>query len=76
MKTITLPVYGIVVTLGDGGGSITSELHEDVEPNEYNAAIDGVESLILAHACAGVNVESSGYLEGIETAVNAIAQNL
>jgi len=43
--------------------------------DEYNAAIDGLESLILAHACAGIDITSPAYLEGIETAEAAIGNN-
>ena len=84
-KTITLPCHGIVVELtGDGGGSISSDLHapilgiddfDDREMREYNAAIDALESIILAHACAGINIESPAYIEGIETAVQAIVNH-
>jgi len=81
-RKIKLPCYGITVTLAreDGGeepgsGSIVSDLREPetAANRQYNAAIDGLEALILAHACAGVDVESPAYLEGIETAVDAIA---
>lgn len=83
--TIKLPCYGIAVTLArknraeePGSGSIISDLREpETTANRpYNAAIDGLESLILAHACAGVDVESPAYLEGIETAVDAITNRL
>ena len=40
----------------------------------FNASIDALESLILAHACAGIDVASPAYLEGIETALDAIAK--
>jgi len=43
---------------------------------QFNAAIDGLESLILAHACAGVDVESPAYIEGVETAVEGIANHV
>jgi hypothetical protein len=84
MKTITLSVFGIIVNLtGDGGGAITSNLKETAidssdmyEVNDYNCAIDGIESMILAHACAGIDIESPAYLEGIETAVEGYANNL
>jgi len=80
-RKIKLPCYGITVTLArenaveePGAGSIVSDLREaDTAANrQYNSAIDGLEALILAHACAGVDVESPAYLEGIETAVDAI----
>ena len=76
-KIIKLPVYGITLSLvpnahaGDGvGGTITSDFHEN--PAEVNPALDAVESMILAHAVAGVDIESPAYLEGIETALDAI----
>ena len=82
---ISLPVHNILITLdGTGGGTIVSDLHEndqvenpmqECEVAKYNAAIDGLESLILAHACSGIDVESPEYLEGIETAESAIGHH-
>jgi len=75
MTTIKIGCYNIEVTLdGRGGGSITSELHdkavETPMSQRYNAAMDAVESMVLAHACAGVDITRAAYLEGIETAVD------
>ncbi len=42
----------------------------------YNAAMDALESLIMAHAIAGIDIENPAYIEGIETAVNSIGNNL
>lgn len=83
-KRITLPSHGIVVVLSyneEGeidGSALTSDLkgEDNDEDQDYNLAIDGIESLILAHACAGIDIESPAYLEGIETAVEAAANNL
>jgi len=83
-REIKLDVYGIVVSLtGNGGGSIVTELHEiadDVEDTEevviFNTAMDALESMILAHACAGIDITAPAYLEGIETAVQSCANNL
>jgi hypothetical protein len=36
---------------------------------QYNAALDAIESLILAHAVAGMDVEAPAYIQGIETAL-------
>ena len=74
MRTIQLPCYGITVTREGKGGTCISELHENVSKRnkQYHAAIDALESLILAHACAGVDIETPAYLEGIETAVEAV----
>ena len=75
-------VFGIKVTLEGAGGSIVSDLRYDKEDDEsvrdydvYIAVIDGLESLILAHACAGIDITTPAYLEGIEIAVGAIMHN-
>lgn len=74
---ISIPCFGIRVLLsGDGGGSISSELHASPESDEQCAAWDAIESLILAHACAGVDVTNPAYVEGVETAVLAVGNNL
>jgi antitoxin component YwqK of YwqJK toxin-antitoxin module len=73
------------------GGTIESDLHQETTTknglaydfdegeqesvNAYESAIHAIEALILAHACSGVNVESLAYIEGIETAVDAAANN-
>lgn len=78
-KLITLPCYGIVVEVEGKGGRITSCLHDkndERDNDEYNAGMDAIESLILAHACSGVDIESRTYIEGIHTAVEACANNL
>ena len=81
-RTIRLPVGGITISLErensqqkPGAGSISSDLKES-DDDLYNAAIDGLESLILAHACAGIDVRSPAYLEGVETAIDAVANNI
>lgn len=75
-KMIQTNVYGITVILNtEGGGEIFSELRQG-EDTEALAAIDGIESLILAHACAGIDITTPAYLEGIETAVEAIDNNI
>lgn len=61
-------------------GTITSDLREaltgdvsvDAEIELYNARYDGLEALILACACAGVDIEDTAFMEGIETALDAI----
>lgn len=80
--------HTITVALnGNGGGSVSSDLHEpepypcpedddDCEANDAwadtESQVDVVEGLILAHACAGVDVEAPAYIEGLETVLNVI----
>ena len=81
MSELNLDVYGITLSWNGNdtrGASITSSLHEEDVPENalYNAAVDGIESMVLAHFCAGVDVTDPAYLEGIETACQAIANNM
>jgi hypothetical protein len=73
----------VEATVG-GSGLITSNLRGSVaadhdsdedDSHPYNAAMSAIESIILAHACAGVNVATAAYLEGIAVAVEAVANN-
>jgi hypothetical protein len=83
---IKLPCFNITVSIINGGGSISSSLEEPCDCGRadpgwcprcsYNDAVDGIESLILAHACAGIDITTPAYIEGIETAVQACAENL
>lgn len=81
METIDLFVCGIRITW-DGndrdGASITSDLKESDTPENaaFNAAMDSIESMVLGHFCAGVDVDAYAYLVGIETAVQATGNNL
>ena len=78
-KVIKTGVFGIEVTVNeDGSGKIISVLRESYDEGdaEYSVAIDGLESLILAHACAGIDITTPAYLEGIEVAVESIANNV
>ncbi len=50
--------------------------HHPFHTRQYNGAVDGIESLVLAHACAGVDVQSKEYLEGLASCCEAIASNL
>ncbi|MEZ9708648.1 hypothetical protein AB4254_08250 [Vibrio breoganii] len=78
MNTINLGVYGIIITHCPNdikGCAIVSEMKEpeDVLDNaEFNAGVDGLESLILAHFGAGIDIKSPEYIEGIETAYTAL----
>ena len=86
MRTIRLPCFGVTIridrkntTKTPSAGTIASDLKapgKSADDRIFNAAIDGLESLILGHACAGVDVESPAYVEGVESAVEAIANHL
>lgn len=79
MTTIDLKAFGIVITLGEHTASIASDLKEPgglQTDHAYNCAMDGIESLILAHAKAGIDVAAPSYVEAVKTAVNGCANNL
>jgi|TARA_Y100000033_G_C2725573_1_gene100634 hypothetical protein len=68
MKSLTLPCYGIKVLFDckTKSGKITPG--RKVTGREF----DALHAMILSHAIAGVDIESPAYIEGIETAVDAI----
>ena len=71
-----LEINGDVITVQaeEGGGSLSSTFHGDTPKDGYYiTAINGLEALILAHACAGVDVSAPAYVDGIKTAVQSIA---
>lgn len=42
---------------------------------KYNGFLDALESILLAHAAAGLDVQAPGYLRGLETALEAAGNN-
>lgn len=91
MKTFLIPEYGIIVTVvpvtvvpggSKNSASITSELKKHLigdEPTDYDLELEGAinafESLILAHACAGIDVASPAYTEGLRSSLEAITNH-
>jgi hypothetical protein len=75
MKTIEVPLYGIDVHIDGNSGSIeASGLEDDTASPERQAAIDGLLNLVLGHALAGINVDHPLYADGIELALERIAE--
>lgn len=77
---ITRDFYFELVGGRGGAARISSNLRdedetEDVDTRVWNAGIDALESLVLAHFCSGVDVSSEPYRSGIETAVEAMINN-
>ena len=84
-KEITLPVGGITIKLvhdennipirGDIFHTELKTKHEDEEDELYNAAMDGIISLVLAHAMANIDVTTPNYIGGLRVAIEACANN-
>lgn len=77
MRTIRLPVYEIVVQLdNDGGGSIECNDilldNGDINSSPYSAGISAILNMVLDHACAGVDISTPAYLQGLETAIDVV----
>ncbi len=87
MKRIEIRVGEDCITLqvdDQGSGTVQSTLHiTETDPDfeadyrqDYNSAIDGLESLMLAHACAGVDVQDGRYVAGVGAALDAISNHI
>jgi hypothetical protein len=75
LKTIVLHIFDDTITLvldDKGGGTICSTLRTATCANIF---VDSLESLVLAHACAGVDVQAQAYVQGIEDAYTACANH-
>jgi hypothetical protein len=63
------------VRVQDGSGSIVSTLKNDPEMSSHEHAMaDVVESLVLSHACADIDVSSEPYITGLQTTIDAMFQ--
>ena len=68
--------YGIRVETNKHGGTITSDLcPEPRHDHPANGPAHGIESLILAAACEGIDIESPPFVKAVETAVEAVGNN-
>jgi hypothetical protein len=78
----TCPSCGLADCVNDcdgaqGADENNDESEEDaVARQRYNAFVDAIESIALAHACAGVNISDPAYAAGLETALEAAGNNL
>jgi hypothetical protein len=73
MKTFKLP-YDITVQLyPEGVGYISSRLYKDKHTTKTQE--DLLESLIVAHACEGIDIESPAYVQGLRSCLEALANN-
>jgi hypothetical protein len=51
--------------------------NEELESSRnHNYACDGVLSMVLGHAVAGLDIESAAYREGLDAAIEGIANNI
>lgn len=62
--------YEINVSEDETNGDISSNMKiADTNENKlYNRSIEGIESLILAHYFAGIDVTNDQYVQGVKTA--------
>ena len=75
-KVIKLPIDNIVVTIDDNHCYISSDLSDGTIGGDYDVAAHIIESMILAHAAAGVDIESPEYVSGVKTVVEAAMNHL
>lgn len=81
MRVLETGCLGIAITYNPeskDGAFIQSDMHEPNTPDNkgFNSAIDALESLILAHFCEDVDITDLNYLVGIETAYEAVVNNV
>ena len=84
-RPLRVETSGITIELGAprsetpgayGGGRIVASALRDADEQQPDEALDAIEALVLAHAVAGVDVTTPAYQEGLETALDAVANHL
>lgn len=83
-KSMKLP-FGIEITVNNGSGTIESNLKDEGclwEKGDGKTAkaraegmADAIESLLLALACAGVDVQTPQFAEALNTSVESLANS-
>lgn len=78
-QIILIKEYGISLRIdGDGKASIKSDLHDQLSDSSYQspetqgkveAVVFTIESIIKAHAKTGIKVDSTSYLQGLESCI-------
>jgi hypothetical protein len=75
---IKLLNHEIIVSL-DSVPTITTDLNDgndNKSSDHFAASIDGIESLILAHAVNGIDITCPAYVRGIQTAIESGGNHL
>jgi len=79
MKTFKIRLNGaenLIVVVDNKNGRLVQGFRKsasmDMEDCAYNASLNVIESMVLAHACAGIDISLAAYVEGIVTALDAI----
>lgn len=88
LVTVDLGADGVVtVQKSEGIVSLTTSIRrespapgastaERIQCSLYNMGVDAIEAVIMGHVTAGVVVDHPAYIEGIKTALHALADHI
>lgn len=72
----------VSVDVVEGGGALDTDLDTKMgyDPNDREdrgaiMAIEAVKGLILAHACAGIDITDTAYIEGLNTVLESLGND-
>jgi hypothetical protein len=65
----------ININTANGGGGLTNSLHTDRNgrQRQYNASIDGLETLLLSLACREIDVSGAKFKEAIKNSIEILS---
>lgn len=78
-QTLNLPLFNITITFDDNdrrAATLVSTMTENEDEAVVLVGLYCIESMILAHFCAGVDVTTESYLQGIQTAYDALSNHI
>lgn len=76
LKRMVIASHGLTIeTFGKTGYIASGALVDRSLPEDhpFNVSMTVVERMLVAHACAGIDISSAEYKEGLETVIEAIA---
>jgi len=70
---ISTPFGDIIVEADTDTGAGSVKLPKVLDISRHNEGVEAVVSMILAHACAGIDVDSDPYVDGVNAAMAVLA---
>ena len=71
VRSVKVPGTPLEVTVSDGCVALTGGLSAHLD-GKCRVAVSAIESMVLAHAGAGVDVTGAAYAEGVAAAIDAV----
>ena len=69
-------LFSCDMSQGQPEGETLETDEQQVSRHMFNGAMDGIESILLALACEGVDIETTEFREALKTTTDAVSNNV